>query len=348
MNIGLFFVPFFEVMRMLFAYTTEKQLVNARNATTGTQYYCPDCGSLLIRKAGELLIPHFAHSAKEICHGMSEGETIEHLNLKQMFYQWGQQTDQQWQLETPLKDLAQRPDLLNRKLAVEIQCSSLKSTRLAERIKGYRQNGYQDWWLLGAKLRPNKKFTSLQKQFCSFSKDKGVHVWGIKKDEISLFYHIYQQDQHYQYSKKIWPSYSVPITMILNTNLSELPPKIILSKQSVLAEKRRLAKRLSCSEPKVMKVQTYLYRQRRHLLYLSEWIYFPSRYSFFYQEDLLIFRLLFQQEAKNADTIFKKFLHYRETMQRKWIFYRIEEREILERLYLEAIFCQRKAKILQA
>ena len=35
-------------------------------------------------------------------------------------------------------------------------------------------------------------------------------------------------------------------------------------------------------------------------------------------------------------------------MQRKWIFYRIEEREILERLYLEAIFCQRKAKILQA
>jgi competence protein CoiA len=93
-------------------------------------------------------------------------------------------------------------------------------------------------------------------------------------------------------------------------------------------------------------LQEYLYSERRHLLYLPNWVYFPSRYSFFYQEDLLVFRYLFQKEAKNASRIFQKFLEFRQENQKEWLFYRIDQREILERMYLEAIFCQRKAKVL--
>ncbi|MFC4772246.1 competence protein CoiA [Enterococcus hermanniensis] len=331
---------------MLFAFTKEKQLVDASGADARKTYYCPDCGSVLIRKAGKLLIPHFAHTANENCQGMSEGETAEHLNLKKIFYQWGRQDDQHWKLEEPLKDLPQRPDLLNQKLVVEIQCSPLKTSRLEERVSGYRQMGYQDWWLLGRKLCPDKKFTALQKQFCSFSKARGVHLWGIKAGTITLFYHIYQRDQHYHYSKKSWPKYSEPLPMILNTTIRETPPKVILSKQSVIDKKTHLGLKLRQSDPKIRKIQDYLYHRYEHLLYLSDWLYFPSRYFFFYQDDILIFRLLFQQEAKNADRIFKKFLLYREKTQQHWSFCRIAEREILERLYLEAIFCQRKAKIL--
>ncbi|MFQ7235225.1 MAG: hypothetical protein ACLRPU_10160, partial [Enterococcus hulanensis] len=66
------------------------------------------------------------------------------------------------------------------------------------------------------------------------------------------------------------------------------------------------------------------------------------------QEDLLVFRYLFQKEAKNASLIFEKFLDYRAANQREWLFHRIDQREILERLYLEAIFCQRKAKVSSA
>jgi competence protein CoiA len=38
-------------------------------------------------------------------------------------------------------------------------------------------------------------------------------------------------------------------------------------------------------------------------------------------------------------------LDYRQENHKDWVFYRIDQREILERLYLEAIFCQRKAKV---
>lgn len=110
-------------------------------------------------------------------------------------------------------------------------------------------------------------------------------------------------------------------------------------------QKKILSLKLVQSNPRIRGLQHFFYQERRHLLYLPEWLYFPSRYFFFYQEDLLVFRYLFQKEAKNASLIFEKFLDYRQENHKDWVFYRIDQREILERLYLEAIFCQRKAKV---
>lgn len=330
---------------MIFAYTEKKEMVQASEVEKKQHVFCPDCGEGLIRKAGQIKIPHFAHGRHSECHGLSEGETPEHLGAKWFFHEWGNHFDETWQLETPLPDLPQRPDLLHERIAVEIQCSPLKSTRLEERIHGYRDKNYQDWWLLGKKLWPKEKFTVLQKQFCSFDKERGVHLWLLGDNQIRLLYHIHEVDEMI-YSEERWSESSHPLKEIYHSCVAKRPPHLYLTSESISQRKQELSLKLVQSNPRVRVLQEYLYSERRHLLYLPNWVYFPSRYSFFYQEDLLVFRYLFQKEAKNASRIFQKFLEFRQENQKEWLFYRIDQREILERMYLEAIFCQRKAKVL--
>lgn len=332
---------------MLFAYTNKKEMISASEVNNDENYFCPDCGEQLIRKAGKIKIPHFAHSTNGNCFGLSEGETPEHLQLKQLIFKWGNQFEGEWKMEAPLPDLAQRPDLLHDRLAVEIQCSSIKGGRLAERIAGYSQQNYQDWWLLGKKLWPTEKITHLQKQFCSFDKEKGIHLWLLESEQIRLLYHIHELDR-LVYCEERWPKGSLPLSEILKTSVTKRPPHLFPTIESVNERKLSLSLKLVQSNRKIRGLQHYFYQERRHLLYLPDWMYFPSRYFFFYQEDLLVFRYLFQKEAKNASLIFEKFLDYRAANQREWFFHRIDQREILERLYLEAIFCQRKAKVSSA
>ncbi|MGM0166022.1 competence protein CoiA [Enterococcus sp. AZ135] len=332
---------------MLFAYTKEKEMVSASEINDEQKYFCPDCDEQLIRKAGKIKIPHFAHMNNSECYGLSEGETHEHLQLKRLFFKWGNHFERNWKMEAPLTDLAQRPDLLHEHLAVEIQCSPIKGARLAERMQGYRQQNYQDWWLLGKKLQPTEKFTQLQKQFCSFDKERGLHLWLIEKKQIRLLYHIHETDRFF-YCEERWPNGSQSVKNIFQTTVSKRPPHLFPTIESVNKRKQSLSLKLVQSNPRLRGLQHYFYQERRHLLYLPDWVYFPSRYFFFYQEDLLVFRYLFQKEGKNASRIFDKFLNYRSENQREWFFHRIDQREILERLYLEAIFCQRKAKVSSA
>lgn len=332
---------------MLFAYTEKKEMISASEIDENRKCFCPDCGERLIRKAGKIKIPHFAHVQNTKCHGLSEGETPEHLALKQLLYQWGSRFESNWRIEEPLSDLPQRPDLLQERLAVEIQCSPLKSSRLEERIVGYSQKNYQDWWLLGKKLWPKEKFSHLQKQFCSFDKDRGLHLWLLEEKQLRLLYHIHEIDGLVYYEEQ-WPSFSQPLKEILHFSVSKRPPHLFPTIETVTERKQNLSLKLVQSNPGIRDLQHYFYQERRHLLYLPDWMYFPSRYFFFYQEDLLVFRYLFEKEKKNASLIFQKFLDYRQANQREWLFYRIDQRQILERLYLEAIFCQRKAKVSSA
>ncbi len=59
---------------MLFAYTKEKEMISAVESDNQQQFFCPDCGEELIRKAGKIKIPHFAHSQNTECYGLIEGE----------------------------------------------------------------------------------------------------------------------------------------------------------------------------------------------------------------------------------------------------------------------------------
>ena len=53
---------------MLFAYTKEKEMISAVESDNQQQFFCPDCGEELIRKAGKIKIPHFAHSQNTECY----------------------------------------------------------------------------------------------------------------------------------------------------------------------------------------------------------------------------------------------------------------------------------------
>lgn len=172
-----------------------------------------------------------------------------------------------------MSDLPQRPDLLQNKLAVEIQCSSIKGARLAERMAGYRQQGYQDWWLLGKKLWPTDKFSALQKQFCSFDKERGLHLWLVEKEQIRLLYHIHEMEQLI-YCEECWPSCSQPLSEIIKAPVTKRPIHLFPTIESIRKRKQALSLKLVQSNPKIRVLQHYFYQERRHVLYLPDWMYF--------------------------------------------------------------------------
>ncbi|MCY7111235.1 competence protein CoiA, partial [Streptococcus oralis] len=89
----------------------------------------------------------------------------EHLNLKAELFRWAVQKEEV-EVEAFLPALQQIADLLvDKKLALEVQCSSLRIERLQERTLSYRQHGYQVLWLLGRKLWLKDSLTRLQKDF---------------------------------------------------------------------------------------------------------------------------------------------------------------------------------------
>ncbi|MGO3790989.1 MAG: hypothetical protein ACTJG1_05870 [Enterococcus gilvus] len=63
-------------------------MVQASEVEKKQHVFCPDCGEGLIRKAGQIKIPHFAHGRHSECHALSEGETPEHLGAKWFFHEW--------------------------------------------------------------------------------------------------------------------------------------------------------------------------------------------------------------------------------------------------------------------
>ena len=58
-------------------------LVSAADADRTTEYRCPECQSVLVLRAGEVVVHHFAHKADTAC----TGETISHETAKRLLAQ---------------------------------------------------------------------------------------------------------------------------------------------------------------------------------------------------------------------------------------------------------------------
>ena len=58
-------------------------LVHAADADRSAEYHCPECASLLVLKAGDVVVHHFAHKADTAC----TGETISHATAKRLLAQ---------------------------------------------------------------------------------------------------------------------------------------------------------------------------------------------------------------------------------------------------------------------
>ncbi|WP_303969623.1 hypothetical protein [Sporosarcina ureae] len=70
---------------MDFAYTLEKQLIQAKNAVSGLKYYCPYCRCQVIFYPGKVMVSHFRHMkgeknySKELCELYSNSLSIDNV-----------------------------------------------------------------------------------------------------------------------------------------------------------------------------------------------------------------------------------------------------------------------------
>ncbi|MBM7643031.1 competence protein CoiA [Streptococcus loxodontisalivarius] len=157
-------------------------------------YFCPACGGRVIYKAGKVMQAHFAHQSLKDCHFFHENESAEHLQLKALLYQSLSRIEHV-EIEKYLADMEQIADLMvNDKLALEVQCSSLSLERLKERSHAYHEKGYQVLWLLGKKLWLKSSLSSLQRNFLYFSQNMGFHLWELDaaRSLLRLKYLIYE------------------------------------------------------------------------------------------------------------------------------------------------------------
>ncbi len=160
----------------------------------GDDFYCPQCSSPVRYRSGKVMRPHFAHLSRKECQFFTENESVQHLSLKSELYSW-LAIAEKVELEKYLPEMNQLADLLvNKRLALEVQCSSLSISRLQERTRAYHEAGFQVLWLLGKDLWLKDRLTKLHYQFLYFSMNMGFHLWELddERKELRLRYLIHE------------------------------------------------------------------------------------------------------------------------------------------------------------
>lgn len=166
-------------------------------------YYCPACGTSVRLRKGKNVRAHFAHESIKECQFFHENEGPEHLKNKKSLFYWAKKIAEV-EMERPIPELKQIADILiNKKLALEVQCSPISCELLRERSDGYRSLGIQVLWLLGEKLWVRDRLTQLQRDFLYFSNNMGFHIWELdhKRRVLRLKYLLHQDLKgklHYQ------------------------------------------------------------------------------------------------------------------------------------------------------
>ena len=135
-------------------------------------YYCPVCAEKVVLRAGEKVIPHFAHSPKTLCPTASGGEGVYHEKGKLLLFRWLQKQGLCVELEAYLPEIRQRPDFLihlkGRRIAIEYQCTRIAENDIIARTFGYKKAGIEVVWILGERLMKRKNAQTLS--IDSFSK----------------------------------------------------------------------------------------------------------------------------------------------------------------------------------
>ena len=301
--------------------TTErkiKSLINlSRNEIENLKqfnYFCPACEASVIIKNGQLNRPHFSHYKTSDCFSSSEGETEEHLTLKEMLVKWCVKEGITFEVEPYLPKLKQRPDLLIENIAIEIQCSPLSFKKLLERTQNYLTNGYTPIWILGKKLAPKKKMTESTKKFCYFSLRLGFYLWIIdwQKKEICLLFHI-EEDWagKIYYASKRWTIYEKGLMAILlypsrATIYSRRSYDVKVFAQSYYKD---LEAKLIRKNEQLRKTQAFFYLQFQHVLSLPYWFYYPGIHLFCLKgSDLILKQKIWkfvEQNSKSGFSIYQ-------------------------------------------
>ncbi len=141
-------------------------------------FYCPVCKERVIVKAGDKVIPHFAHRIRNHCHFMHR-ESEYHEKGKFDLYKWAKQQGLKAKVEVYFKKIQQRADVLvkwrNRYFALEFQCATISSEMLQKRTMNYKKIGIIPIWILGAKQikRMHNQYWQLKGSLFPY-----FHQWG--------------------------------------------------------------------------------------------------------------------------------------------------------------------------
>lgn len=330
--LSFFVVSIEEVKRMLIAETKAgvKLFANDLIERPTEPLICPGCKEPVIFKKGRIKLPHFAHKPHTKCFSFSEGETAEHLMNKSFFHQWSG-----GQLEAYLPQLKQRPDILVHSLAIEIQCSPLSFERYIERTKNYQKHGYQPWWLLGNKLLPQQRWGQLQKAFCSYTPEKGIHLWGIKAQQKEIWL-VYAIRNHFRlgfvYRIKKWCFREESLEALL-LYTDQQPTSL---KWNFTEYRYHIQRKLFLDDAKIHELQQKIYLLGGNIQTLPGWCYQLSDFYFFFEDRLLFLRYCFTKAVN-----FDEWLQLLKYLEFTWQYPLILQKEILMLVYQE---CQRLAE----
>lgn len=296
-------------------------------------FYCPGCQGQVRLKQGTILRPHFAHIILKDCHYAYENESAQHLELKSALYRWLKH-EVAVEIEAVLPELGQIADLLvEEKLALEVQCSSLSIQRLLERTKAYQDQGIEVLWLLGKDLWIKDKLTALQKQFLRFSQNMGFHLWELDLDkQVLRLRYLIHEDWHGQVQclTKIFPFEKGRLLSILR---QPYLPQPLLSFQGRMDQQlgRYIAQQLYYQAPKWMELQRQAYERGENLLTQSPDDFYP-------QVRLPQSAIGFAQIRDNLESYYQDFSTYYKKQQNKRVqqlyppaFYRQESQSHLGR-----------------
>lgn len=174
--------------------------------------FCPGCRERVFLKKGKSRLPHFAHYREAGCSTFSEGESERHLVGKLLLFEWLKEQGEEVELEPWLPKLQQRPDLLVRRqgslIALEYQCSPISPRRLQARTQGYRQEGYEVFWLLGIDYTLTERLRDRQVQFLRWSPAAayGFVCLDSEQGELQAYHHLhYDGNDHLRYVKERRP-----------------------------------------------------------------------------------------------------------------------------------------------
>ncbi|NQN50128.1 competence protein CoiA [Streptococcus suis] len=243
----------------------------------GDDFYCPQCSSPVRYRSGKVMRPHFAHVSRRQCQFFTENESVQHLSLKSELYSW-LVIAEKVELEKYLPELNQLADLLvNKRLALEVQCSSLSISRLQERTRAYHEAGFQVLWLLGKELWLKERLTNLHKQFLSFSMNMGFHLWELdsEKKELRLRYLIHEDLRGKVHClTKVFPFGQGNLLDILRLPFA----KQVVSSMTCQVDRnlpRYIAQQLYYKSPKWLALQAEAYSRGENLLTKTALDWYP-------------------------------------------------------------------------
>lgn len=267
----------------IFRLTMDASKEQLRAIRKEQQFYCPACNGVMILKVGDVYLPHFAHRKKnESCQLFSDKESAQHIKGKHLLFNWLKQQKIPVLMEPYLPVINQRPDLLlmqqNSYTALEFQCSTISSSLIRKRTKGYLGVDLQVQWI---PLATDTLYQGLQTVNVSeFQKQFIENQQLIQLHTEEKAFHLFEYILPLYGKKHLFMNEKIPMNLMtypFEVKFRALDQQMLFEKW-MKERKRYLMNRLRFNKMGVKNpLLKVCYEQKIALLDLPNWIGLPGR-----------------------------------------------------------------------